>query len=170
MVNQFKTYAITLCVWTIAISIAHAHPNHASVAEMQFNEKSGKLEIAMRVWPVDLEKSLSKMHGKHVDIDKAENVDQLITDYLSKAFQVKDAAAKALSINWVGKEVNLKHAWLYFEIPIESLQGLEFSNGICFEAERTQVNTILFQHKGQRLSLQCSYKKPIATLDLNMLK
>ena len=41
-----------------------AHPFHASIAEAEFNADSGKLEVALRLHPVDLEAVLREKHGK----------------------------------------------------------------------------------------------------------
>ncbi len=48
-------------------------------------------------------------------------------------------------IRWVGKEIDLRYAWLYFEICIpDGVVGLEFTNRIFFELEPDQANTINF--------------------------
>ena len=166
MIDCLKSIIVATGVSLICVTNAEAHPNHISIAEMQYNAKSGKLEIALRAWPVDLEKSLRISTGSYVDLDKTENVDALLTGYLQKAFVVKQKEGKPLTIEWVGKEIGLKHAWLYFQIPVASLENLEFSNRVCFEAERTQTNTILFKHNKQRMTLECTQQKPASTLEL----
>ncbi len=57
-------------------------------------------------------------------------------------------------IRWVGMEIDLRYAWLYFEICIpDGIMGLEFSNRIFFELEPDQANTINFTHGTWKTSL-----------------
>lgn len=57
-------------------------------------------------------------------------------------------------IHWIGKEITIEYAWLYFEIclPEQGIAGLEFSNRIFFELEETQTNTINFQDAQRKAS------------------
>ena len=58
-------------------------------------------------------------------------------------------------IHWIGMEITIEYAWLYFEIclPETGVAGLEFSNRIFFELEDTQTNTINFQDAQRKASL-----------------
>ena len=65
-------------------------------------------------------------------------------------------------IHWIGMEVTIEYAWLYFEIclPEQGIAGLEFSNRIFFELEETQTNTINFEEVGRKTSLSFTRVKP----------
>ncbi|MCH7546962.1 MAG: hypothetical protein IID30_11240 [Planctomycetes bacterium] len=65
-------------------------------------------------------------------------------------------------IHWIGKEITIEYAWLYFEIclPEKGVAGLEFSNRIFFELEDTQTNTINFEEVGRKTSLSFTRVKP----------
>ena len=65
-------------------------------------------------------------------------------------------------IHWIGKEIEIEYAWLYFEIclPETGVAGLEFSNRIFFELEDTQTNTINFQDGQRKTSLNFTRVKP----------
>ena len=41
-------------------SAAERHPFHSTIAEVEWNSKTESLEIALSVWPVDLEAVLAK--------------------------------------------------------------------------------------------------------------
>ncbi|MCH7603194.1 MAG: hypothetical protein IIB54_10535 [Planctomycetes bacterium] len=65
-------------------------------------------------------------------------------------------------IHWIGMEITIEYAWLYFEIclPEKGVAGLEFSNRIFFELEDTQTNTINFEEVGRKTSLSFTRVKP----------
>lgn len=75
---------------------ATIHPNHFSTAEVGWNEKTGKFEIALCVWPSDLEKALAELAGKSIDLEKKEGLDELIAQYIASKFTIckvgKDSA------------------------------------------------------------------------------
>ena len=146
--------------WTLA------HPFHVSIAEAEWSSKTKSLEVALRVHPSDLEKALSRRAKKTIDLDKTPKIDVLIQDYLKEVFQARVEKAAPEKIKWVGKEVKVKHAWLYFEIPLESgLSNVQFTNRIFFELLEDQVNTINFRDraKKRRKSLTFNKKKPTQT-------
>ncbi len=132
-----------LTILCACASSAEAHPFHVSIAEANRNPKTGNLEIALKVFPGDLERAVRLKTKQPVDLDKTKNVDKLIVEYLNTVFRVKSVDGKRRKIKWVGKEVTLKDAWLYFEIPIPGgLEGAELEYRLFFELQEDQVNTI----------------------------
>ena len=75
-----------------------AHPYHVSLAEVNWNSKSQKFEVALCLWPADLEKALAQQTGRPIDLAKEPNVDRLIETYVAKRFKIHStsrAAAKS---------------------------------------------------------------------------
>lgn len=91
------------------------HPYHVSLTEVEWNPDTGNLEVAMQVWPADLEKGLAKHLERPVDLDREAELDARLADYLATRFSVRQGDRR-LSIRWAGHERDLKQAWLYFEI------------------------------------------------------
>lgn len=140
-----------------------AHPFHITLAEVEYNERSGHLEIALRIYhPSDLETVLTRRAGRRVDLEKTENIDALIVDYLNEAFVVApDDSEKSAALRWVGKEVSLKTVWLYFEIPLpEGPEHARITNRLLFEVEPDQVNTVNLRHGPKRTTLRFTREKP----------
>lgn len=153
------------------------HPFHVTTAEARWNPESGHLEISIRCHPIDLENAIRKMTGKQIDLDKTPEVDTLITDYLNQNFILRDPAKKAKEIadvkikrqpgepkaeaqaglaklHWVGKEIDAKWAWLYFELEPESGAGdLTLTNTLLMEVLEDQTNTVLVLQGTKRKSL-----------------
>jgi len=147
--------ATMLFALTLATASARAHPFHVSLAEAEWNAKTGQLEVALKVHATDLEKALRRHSGKPIDLDKSPEADRRIIAYLKHVFRVLSPQGRPCAIKWVGKEVTLKSAWLYFEIPLpKGIEGVRFSNQIFFELLSNQVNTVNFKQGRRKLTLR----------------
>ena len=72
---------------------------------------------------------------------------------------------KVGSLKWVGKEVSVKAAWLYFELPLpDGCEGVTLSNRIFLELEANQVNTLNLREGKQKATLHFTREKPKATV------
>jgi len=138
-------------------SVAHAHPFHVSVAEVEHNRETRRLEISLRVHPADLEKAISRRARRRIDLERSEGLDELIAAYLRERIVVRPAKGAPGELVWVGKEVDVKHAWLYFEIRVpDGVDGLRVSSRVFFELHREQSNLVTFKDAGRRASLRLS--------------
>jgi len=64
------------------------HPYHVSLAEVNWNTKSHKFEVALCLWPADLEKALARQTGRPIDLEKEPNIDRLMESYIAKRFTI----------------------------------------------------------------------------------
>ena len=64
------------------------HPYHVSLAEVNWNAKSQKFEVALCLWPAVLEKALARQTGRSIDLEKEANIDQLLETYIGKRFTI----------------------------------------------------------------------------------
>ena len=71
-----------------AIGAEPPHPYHVSLAEVNWNAKSNKFEVALCLWPADLEKALARQTGRPIDLEKEANIDQLMEAYIGKQFTI----------------------------------------------------------------------------------
>ena len=137
-----------------------AHPNHVSLAEANWNAKTGQLEVALKLHPNDLERALRARFRRRVVLEKAADIDRLIQKYLAEVFVVTEKDGKLATIKWVGKEISVKAAWLYFELPLATgPDGATFSNRMFFELLTDQVNTINVRAGTQRKSLSLTHDR-----------
>lgn len=142
----------TFLALTIAVPVL-AHPAHVTLAEAEWNEETGKLEVALQVRPYDLEQALRLMTKQAVDLDKTDNIDDVIQTYLNRSV-VLTKGKEAARLQWVGKEVNARDAWLYFEVPLPGgLAGWKMRHTVFFETLPNQVNTVTFRHGQRKQSL-----------------
>ena len=158
-----KSYlCIGACIFAMVIcsSRCHAsHPNHVSSAEVNWNPKSGNFEVALCVWPSDLEKALGRDQSKVIDLDKIKvgDLDHMMQSYIEKRFLIRRSDTKKSEVNrpigeqenskpgirWVGHERDHKAAWLYFEVAGDK-QGAQWTieNRVFFELNDDQLNQV----------------------------
>ncbi|MEL7471741.1 MAG: DUF6702 family protein [Planctomycetota bacterium] len=153
--------------------VAAAHPDHSSVAEAKLNPKTNRLEVAMRVWPEDLERVLSARTQTNVRLDMdAKRIDPLIDAYLTEAFLLAPEGARPGPdwrppppgdppidrIRWVGKELRDHEVWLYFEAELPagatSVEGVWFSYRLLWEVAPDQENLLRVRDRGRRVTLR----------------
>jgi hypothetical protein len=150
--------------WLLSAGAAVGHPFHVSIAEAEYKPESRLLEVALRVHPSDLEQAVRRLSGKRVVLESDEAAPQIIA-WLRRNVVVQTQDGEAAEIRWVGKEVSVKHAWLYFEVPLPGgLEGTEFTNQIFFELLSDQVNTINFREGDQKATLHFTRTRPRRTL------
>ena len=154
--SLFLGVALVAAVVSSPADCQASHPYHVSHAEVNWNETSGNFEVALCVWPADLEKALKGDTGKSVNLDEVENLDQLLEAYVGKKFRITSANGQAdsnsekpvaPSIRWVGHERDLKKAWLYFEISGDkTIRKWKIENRVFFELNEDQLNHVDFKY------------------------
>lgn len=140
----------SLALFALWVWPAAAHEFHTSTAEVEHNRDSGKLEVALRVIPEDLEEALSRGRDRPVRLEVTEGVDALITAYLAARFRVEGPDGEPRPVTWVGKEVSHRAAWLYFEIPVDDETVWTLDNRVLFDVSETQINTVDFRDGERR--------------------
>ena len=131
------------------------HPFYVSVAEIQQNQKSKTVQVSVRVFYDDFEKTLNKEYKSGVNIIKPldrKRVDLLIETYLKSHLNIK-ANGKPMALKYIGYEIEEDAAWCYFESdPQPVIKKLTVQNDILFEAHPTQSNMIHATVNGVRKS------------------
>jgi hypothetical protein len=145
-----------------ASTASEAHPFHVTIAEAEFNAEAGTLEMAIRIYnPGDLEQALSLREGERVDLERTEQVDELILEYLRDHLVITPAEGEPAPLRWVGKEVSVKTTWLYAEAELpDGPEGASVTNTLLFEIEKDQVNTMVFGRASDRVSLRFTRDDP----------
>lgn len=176
-------YPIRILVVVITTLACHtqlfAHAFHVSVAEIEHNAKTGRLEVALKLHPSDWERALRAQEGdRTLTLEKTPQLDQLTLKYLRKHFVVRPSKASAkaaasiapgkptqvtrpLPLKWVGHELETKWAWLYFEVDLQqhAVEGLVFRNSMFVDLVDDQVNTLNIKSGRQRATLNCHRKQ-----------
>ena len=143
------TMALGLLVGLSSVAGA-SHPIHNSLTEMEWNPKTSAFEVAVGLWPDDLENALSKHSGEAVKIDEAENLDELLSDYLQARFKLSDEKAKPIKFRWVGHEIGRRKVWVYMEFSTKSdPEKCVLQNTLLHEIFDDQVNLVNLNREKQ---------------------
>ena len=168
--NMLSPRACFAWIFSVSfVSVAWAHPSHLSLAEAEWNAQTGSLEVALKVLPLDLERALKRQFGRDVDLDKTPQkaLDGMITRYLQQGFWLTDAEGRKRTWRWVGKEVSVKEAWLYFEADLPGgLQGVQIGSRFFMELQNDQVNWVNLRQGKRRLTLKLHARTPQKKVDL----
>jgi hypothetical protein len=154
------------------------HPYHVTRAEVEYNSTRQTFQVALCVWPEDLQKAVSKIEGKAVNVDSEPeaNLNLLMKKYVASKFRFlpavasdekaegtetgtagkEDSAAepepKPAEIRWVGSEVKIKQAWLYFEIDASAGTEWQIENRLFLEFNEDQLNQVQIRNGKQWFS------------------
>ncbi|MEM7560274.1 MAG: DUF6702 family protein [Planctomycetota bacterium] len=165
--------AIFVCLVGIAAAIQAAsptlHPFHISVAELEFNAKSKRVEVSLKLHSTDMDNALSADLGKRVDVEK-DKVDKELTKYLEGHFYLlPESAAKAeevtektplSKVHFVGKELDKGWLWVYFEMELPKTdEPLALVNTVFLDRIKDQINTVSVRANAKRESMKMTRKK-----------
>ena len=131
--------------WILLSLLNFFHPFYISMTEIQHNKKTQSLEISVRIFSDDLERSIRKNYNGKVDLmnvsDKSNSI-KILTAYLQKHLVLR-ADGKTLIANFEGFEIKEGSVWSYLEVPgIPSIKTLEITNDILHEYQNLQVNFV----------------------------
>ena len=146
-----------------------AHPNHDAIAEMDWNPKTRSLEVALQVNARQLERVLSE-NRKAVDLDEQDPAtEKLLKAFVEKHVRLTGKDGRAVQLTWVGADIKVRSAWLYFEFILpkgESPIGYEIANSVFFAQFEDQTNTVALKLKDgePRTFLRFSKDSPVAKI------
>jgi len=127
--------------------LASAHPIHTSYAEADFRPETKKFEVALRVYPDDLEAALTARAGKTITLAHTPPpaFDVLLLAYLRATFLLRAADGTAPTLHLVGRELKDRdqHLWIYFECALPGgLAGARLSHRVLRDTFPEQINAL----------------------------
>lgn len=143
------------------------HPFYVSVTEITQDPKSKTVQISVRIFFDDFEKSLDHQYKEKVNILKPKDrkkVDLLISDYIKKHLQLK-INQQPVVYKYLGYEIEEDAAWCYFEtVPMPVIKTIELKNDVLFAAHESQSNMVHVTVNGKRKSTKLDNPKSSASL------
>ncbi len=142
------------------------HDFHTSLTEVNYNAKTGSLEVSIRVFTDDLERMLNdKQPGKNLKIeDDAHKIDPILESYFRKNFALLSPNKEVKFGKFYGKEKEADATWLYFEISnCQHIQDHTIYNAIFQDMFTDQTNLINIIYPNGKKTLVFDQKTKIAT-------
>ena len=145
-----------------------AHPFHSSIISLKFNDNLRSIEITMRVFANDLEKTLNQINDLNIIIDNdddVQNVDSLIFNYIDKTIFLS-INENECDLSWIGKEFETDIVWLYLEILDidKKIKKISAENRFLFSSFEDQLNIMNFYVHGKQKTVMTHKDKPVDIL------
>lgn len=158
----------TMVQWFLTGMIAVMHPFFVSVIEINHNTKEATVEISVRIFTEDLEKTLQKYATHKMDIinptDKA-LLEKQINQYISQKLKLK-INGQSLTLNYIGHEIQKESVWTYFEVTkIAEIKKVEIDCTLLYDFEKSQSNIIHIKNKGVDKSYKLDFPKNVIVFD-----
>lgn len=144
------------------------HPFYISMIEINHNAKDATVEISVRVFTEDFEKTLQKRTTTRLDVIKpADNafLDKQIAGYLSEKIKLK-VNGQPVALSYLGHEIQNESVWSYLEIPkIPNVKKIELDCSLLYDYEKAQSNIIHVKNGKAEKSFKLDYPKNSAVFD-----
>lgn len=137
------------------------HPVHETVAEVEWNRDSGRLEVALRLDALD-EQWLRKRMGS----TKVREGEWEIA-YLHNRFRISDrpreGEADSVVYRWVGRDEDRGHVWWYFEVvPADKKVPAWIENRVLFEKGENHAHRLVILGAVPKRTLLLTMQSPRA--------
>ena len=154
--------------WMATGLIAALHPFFVSVIEINHNQKDATVEISVRVFTEDLEKTLQKYTTGKVDIINPTDkvfLEKQISIYVSQKLKLR-INGQPVILQYIGHEIQQESVWCYFEIAkIPEVKKLEVDCSLLYDFEKKQTNILHVKSKGMDKSYKLDYPANTAVFD-----
>jgi hypothetical protein len=145
---KFKKIIVILLVLPLFAFTMHKY--YVSLCEIEFIKEKQSVQITLGVFIEDLEFTLNKNSGKHLNLaSKTEvgNIDDYYKKYLNEHLKIA-LNGKIQSFKYIGKEYDGEIARFYLEITdIKELKSIEVTNNILTADFSDQKNIVKIKVK-----------------------
>jgi hypothetical protein len=153
--KTWYTFLLFFSILATASMKAEAHPYHVSIAEVKYNAKAQSLEIALKIFTDDLEKTLSEKAGKPVIITSDAAVVKMLEAYFQKHFQVELPQNQVILPRSFGYQKEDDAHWFFLAIPLKAgqLEAAKLRNQVLLETFSDQINLTNLEINGKKRTL-----------------
>src|SRR5690606_10250153 len=142
------------------------HPFYVSITSVDYNEEAKRVEVSSRIFYDDLEVALKGGTDRKIDLikpaDRAE-VDSLLAGYFRRYFRL-GVDGKAVSLHYLGYEVEDDVAWCYLEATdIANVGIISLDCRLLYEQFPGQSHIIHATARGKRQSTKLDNPERYAT-------
>lgn len=163
-----------LGIWGVQASHADGstlpHDFHVCITQIDYQPNRNTLEITIKIFTDDLEGTLENLGAPRLNIGHSTlehaMTDSLIKSYFHNRFKI-NAPKQGLTLDWIGKEVELDATWCYFECKmLPGQKEIEVFNRILIERFDDQMNIIHFKGGNRTQSIVFDLNKSRETIQI----
>jgi len=148
--------------WMLIGLLNVAHPFFMSVIDINHNQKEATLEISVRVFSDDLEKTLQQFSKQKIDIlnpTQKELIEKQLQAYVSQRLKL-NVNGKPVNFHILGYEQQMESTWCYFEVENQSVVNtVSVDCSLLYDYETNQVNIVHMKTKGIQKTYKLDYPK-----------
>lgn len=148
--------------WLFTALLGIIHPFFVSVIDINHNQQDKTLEISVRIFTDDLEKTLQQFGKTKVDLfnpaDK-KATEALLAAYLNKQLHIS-TDGKPLKWQLLGFEQIKESTWCYLEVEnFTGFKSMDIHCELLYDFEKNQINIFHVKNKGTEKSYKLEYPK-----------
>lgn len=145
------------------------HPLYVSVTDIRHNAVEKTLEVSVKIFTDDFEKTLAAFYQKKVDLSapvNREEADKMVSDYIRKHLLLQPDG-KTVTMEFVGFEKEKDVIWSYFQVNNVATPPKKFGikNNLLYETYDTQINLIHVTAGTNRKSTRLDNPNTDATIE-----
>lgn len=160
----YKWFFVSLLIFIApakaTVAKENLHPFYIAVTEVNHNAKDKTLEISIKVFADDLEKTLEQNYKQPVDLTNEKQkstLDKVIPDYIIRHLAIA-SDGKPQHLTYVGFEKDKESAYCYFQVDnVSTVKKLDITNSILHDFNNTQINIIHAIVNGKRQSTKLDF-------------
>ena len=163
---MIRFLAIAFVAFTLSGSMLHEY--YVSVARARYNAESKRLEVGLKVFTDDLERTLGQLTGEPVKLSNPKEsnaAEEPLATYLEQRFLVMQGG-KLMEQFFVGMEPGPDETWLYFEIAMPASGTFSIKNTVLFDVFPAQVNILHLDVNGHQQSQYFNADQPLIDVTL----
>ncbi|SKA07318.1 DUF6702 family protein [Sediminibacterium ginsengisoli] len=154
--------------WLMGILLPLFHPYFVSVVDLNHNKQEETVEISIRVYTDDLEKTIQKYSTAKIDLINPPNkavMERQLAAYISQTVKLK-LNGQAVYPRFIGYEQQQESTWCYFEVEkIPALKTADIDCKLLYDYETSQTNLLHVKSNGVEKSYKLDYPKNLASFN-----
>ncbi|MGM0633913.1 MAG: DUF6702 family protein [Pseudomonadota bacterium] len=104
----------------VPFAMPQAHQQKAALTQIQYNERSGMLEIMHRFYLHDAEHAVRRLLDPEADIIHDDRSRRQFAEYVTQRFALYRGNGSALPLSLVGQELDGQFFWVYQELAVDT--------------------------------------------------
>jgi hypothetical protein len=158
-------FASTFFIFHFSLFISYLHPFYLSVTELNYNQQNKKMEISVKIFTDDFEKTLHNIHKIPVDLihPKDNNTaEKQIEDYILSQLKIQ-CDGKLLDLHFIGYEQEEGAIWSYFESnEINAPKNISITNTLLYKYFESQINIMHVKIGSEKKSYKLDNPESVA--------
>lgn len=137
--------------WLTIFTSMVLHPFYISMTEINYNDKTKALELSVRIFTDDFEKTLRKNCNCIVDLGTGDKkpMEKIAAGYIQKHLQIR-VNGEVKPLEYMGYQREEESTWNFFVIRnVNQVKRLEVNNSLLHDYREEQINMLHIKANGK---------------------